>query len=244
MEEHNTDNPLEGIQFEGMETCLKYHYSNNKCIELAKDYLKENPKKRSYYSVKYSDYPELEPSIGYYLNITDEEIKCLHHVLDDLTIEYAIADIMDSPGEIMQDENFNPAYKEIFQGIVDKFEKHQPEIPPVDSRWAVSEIDFNPKPLYTFRRIFFPNGFDEKPVIDYFGSTLINDNDYIGLLALKLYDRSFRFNELRKVMPNEYELISRVTENDDPFFITKGPYAVEMTEVDDDVAKILGEEKE
>lgn len=243
MEEYNTDNPLEGIQFEGLETCLKYHYSNKKCIELAKDYLKENPKKKEHYLVDYRIDIMSDLNVGLYIKFTDGEIKCLHHILDDLTVEYAIADIIHSPKYVFEDENFDPSYKAIFQGILDKFEEHLPSIPGIDD-WTISDIDLNPKAIYLFRRIFFPKGFDEKPEINYFGSALIDDNDYIGLLALKLCDKNFRFNELRQVMPNEYESLSRTAEFTDPILRTKGPYAIEMTEVDDDVAKILGEEKE
>lgn len=53
-----------------------------------------------------------------------------------------------------------------------------------------------------------------------FLSILKNDNDYIGLLALKMADRSFRFNELWNILPKEYEYISCQAEYDDPLVCT------------------------
>lgn len=219
-----------------------YNKRKAKYTELAKKYLEENPKEKKYYGVEYPIGDD--EYTGVYINFSDEEIKCIHHVLDDLTIEYHFSDFLQNPEEIIKDDNFDPSYKDIFKGLVETLEINQPDIEDIEGEWRdnITNINLDPVTLYAFRRIIFPKGFDKDPRIKTFYARLKDDNDYITLLTLKMMDRNLRFNELRHIMPEEYEYLSCQAEYDDPIFSTPGPYAVEMTEVDEDVFKIIGEE--
>ena len=64
------------------------------------------------------------------------------------------------------------------------------------------------------------------------------------LLAIKMEDRKFCFNKLRYLMPDVFESISRDAEFIDEFLRNdfSVTYAVEMTEVEEDVFNIIGEE--
>lgn len=221
----------------------RYNKRKAKYTELAKKYLKENPKEEKYYWVNYRFDIGSDLDIGVYVDFTNEEIKCIHHILEDLTVEYHLTDLLQNTQEITQDENFNPSYKEILEGVIKRLEQNQPDIPSCDYGLTITDISFNATRLYKLRRIFYPKGFDKEPRIDYFLAHLKDDSDYTTLLTLKMMDRDLRFNELRHIMPEEYEYISCQAEYDDPFYSTPGPYAIEMTEVEEDVFKIIGEER-
>lgn len=220
----------------------RYNKRKAKYTELAKKYLEENPKEEKYYWVNYRFDIGSDLDVGVYVDFTNEEIKCIHHILEDLTVEYHLTDLLQNTQEITQDENFDPSYKEILEGVIKRLEQNQTDIPSCDYGLTITDISFNATRLYKFRRIFYPKGFDKEPRIDYFLAHLKDDSDYTTLLTLKMMDRDLRFNELRHIMPEEYEYLSCQAEYNDPIFSTPGPYAVEMTEVDEDVFNIIGEE--
>lgn len=219
------------------------HTAKARYIELAKKYLREHPKMGKYYAVNYRFDMGTDLDVMVYIDFTDEEIKCLHHVLDGLTVKHHLTDFLLNPHGITQDENFDQSYKEAFESLSQKLAHKQPNVNSeyYCDKYEITGIDFNATTLYTFRRIIFPEGFDKKPIINYSQVRLKDDNDYITLLAIKMNDRNLRFNELRYFMPDEYDYISKQVEYDDPILCTQGPYAIEMTELDEDIFKIIGE---
>lgn len=236
---HGEKRPAEGVEAPKRQK----HTAKARYIELAKKYLREHPKGGKYYAVNYRFDMGTDLDVGVYIDFTDKEIKCLHHVLDGLTVKHHLTDFLLNPQGITQDENFDQSYKEAFDSLSRKLAHKQPN---VNSEYycdkcEITGIDFNAATLYTFRRIIFPEGFDKKPIINYFLVRLKDDNDYITLLAIKMNDRNLRFNELRYFMPDEYDYISKQAEYDDPILCTQGPYAIEMTELDKDVFNIIGE---
>jgi hypothetical protein len=100
----------------------------------------------------------------------------------------------------------------------------------------------NPVNVYKFRLALFENGFDEKPrMLDCLEH--LTDEEYATLLEWRLLFRNYDFHSLSYAQP---ELFQKLTHDFDSRFLPidippyGGPaYLVEMTEVEEDVKKIL-----
>ena len=204
-----------------------------KYIDLAKQYLSENPKIEKY-PVTYGRDDDMK--YFRYINFTKNEIDCINHLIQDLDVSLLDITTNDDSWRIdpKEIEGFDTQYSAVCESVIRKLE--------TDDEFWPEEVDLETaEKLYTFRRAIFPDGFDQKPDIYYF-KAILSDEDYQKLLALKMQDRHMTFHELRKEMPELFESVSRQAENSyDLFHSLNAPYAIEMTEAEEDVFKIIGE---
>lgn len=108
--------------------------------------------------------------------------------------------------------------------------------------YALAKIDLdNPVPVYKFRLALFDKGFEEKPrMLDYWVE--LKDEEYAQLVEWRLWFRRYDFHSLAYAKPELFRKLindfdSRFCEDIAPY---GGPaYLVDMTELDEDVKKIL-----
>ena len=215
-----------------VETLKKFQYAvNPKYLELARTYLNEHPKDVLYQVDYVRDDDDLNCSL--LLNFTEKEIDCIRFFHEELGYSFMDLNYID---EWEGDENLGEERRNILFGALKKIDH--------EDGFLVDNIDYSQKvKAYKFRRAFFFHGFEGQPELSYFGA-IINDEDYMKLLAIKMEDRKFCFNKLRYLMPDVFESISRDAEFIDEFLRNdfSVTYAVEMTEVEEDVFNIIGEE--
>ncbi|MGM9764797.1 MAG: toll/interleukin-1 receptor domain-containing protein, partial [Candidatus Cryptobacteroides sp.] len=215
-----------------VETLKKFQYAvNPKYLELARTYLNEHPKDVLYQVDYVRDDDDLNCSL--LLNFTEKEIDCIRFFHEELGYSFMDLNYID---KWEGDENLGEERRNILFGALKKIDH--------EDGFLVDNIDYSQKvKAYKFRRAFFFHGFEGQPELSYFGA-IINDEDYMKLLAIKMEDRKFCFNKLRYLMPDVFESISRDAEFIDEFLRNdfSVTYAVEMTEVEEDVFNIIGDE--
>ena len=215
-----------------VETLKKFQYAVNlKYLELARTYLNEHPKDVLYQVDYVRDDDDLNCSL--LLNFTEKEIDCIRFFHEELGYSFMDLNYID---KWEGDENLGEERRNILFGALKEIDH--------EDGFLVDNIDYSQKvKAYKFRRAFFFHGFEGQPELSYFGA-IINDEDYMKLLAIKMEDRKFCFNKLRYLMPDVFESISRDAEYIDEFLQNdfSVTYAVEMTEVEEDVFNIIGEE--
>lgn len=204
-------------------------------FDLAEHYLRDYPKTERY-CVTYERGVD-DMCFYRYIPLTQKERDCIEHLTQELDVGmWEIWEIMvEDPCGLSDIEGFDSQYTDVCKSLVEKLDTN-------DEFWP-AEFDLKkPEKSYKFRRAFFLNGFDQKPDIYHFRA-FIHDNDYLRLLALKMEDRRMSFNELRVKMPDLFNSISSQAESSyDIYYSPSAPYAIEMTEVDEDVFNIIGEE--
>ena len=203
---------------------------NTKYLELARKYLNEHPKE-DVYAVDYCRFDD-DLKCCLLINFTKKEVDCLKFFHEELG--YSFMDMYYSQ-KWEGEEDLDDERRNILMGVLKK----------VDYEYClmVDNIDLTKHlKAYKFRRALFFNGIDEKPELSGFVD-VINDEDYEKLLALKMQDRDLCFNKLRNILPDVFESISQAAEYIDEILLDRlsAPYAVEMTEVEEDVFNIIGE---
>ena len=215
-----------------VETLKKFQYAvNPKYLELARTYLNEHPKDVLYQVDYVRDDDDLNCSL--LLNFTEKEIDCIRFFHEELGYSFMDLNYID---KWEGDENLGEERRNILFGALKEIDH--------EDGFLVDNIDYSQTvKAYKFRRAFFVHGFEGQPELSYFGA-IINDEDYMKLLAIKMEDRKFCFNKLRYLMPDVFESISRDAEFIDEFLRNdfSVTYAVEMTEVEEDVFNIIGDE--
>ena len=221
-------NQLKGNLKEWTSAAIKQKY-----IELATEYLRNNPKERRH-CVTYAR-SEDDAMFYRYIHLTQEEIECIEYLEESL--EMTIRDVFfesDFNPVASDFDDLDPKYHDAFDSLVGKLA--------TDDEFFPDEIDLKESSvLYRFRRAFFRDGFDKEPYI-YSFHVILKDEDYLKILASKLEDRNLSLHELRKKMPDVYETITFQAENSyDMWYNPTAPYAVEMTEIEEDAFKAVGE---
>ena len=234
---------------------------DTKYLELARTYLNEHPKEEMY---RVSITP-IEPvhDEDYHddllVNFTNKEVDCLRFFCEELGYPYQhLFEIKDW----QEEQDIDEEHRNILIGALKKMAFDY-------WFWADSVVFTKTDKKYKFRMAIFPHGFDQKPEIHDFVAS-VKDEDYLRMLALKMSNRHLCFNDLRYYLPNAFDYISLQAEiiyfdvsghcggpwtedlisvqdfvdvrKDSSYeSLSLAPYAVEMTEVDEDAFTILGE---
>ena len=204
--------------------------SESECESVVANYIANKPRELRY-AVNYyvnlgdGDVDGIEPSE--LKKFTDEQLEMLR-AIDKKSKEE------DLPfGEILEEYDY------------ENFDFLKASLETDYSTLEIKDLDLeNPYSVYKFKIAIFWYGIDCKPQINEIEIEL-TDEEYKDLLMWKIYNRNSGFNYLRHSEPYLFNKLSNRFE--DGFSCDYGPtlyatlYAIEMTEVEQDVKKILGE---
>lgn len=234
---------------------------DTKYLELARTYLNEHPKEEMYrVSITPIEPVHEDDHYDRLVNFTNKEVACLRFFCEELGYSYQyLSEIKDW----QEEQDIDEEHRNILIGALKKMASN-------DWFWADSVVFTKTDKKYKFRMAIFPHGFDQKPEIHDFVAS-VKDEDYLRMLALKMSNRHLCFNDLRYYLPNAFDYISLQAEifylavsgnsgvpwNEEQLISVQdfvdvrkdsscdsfslAPYAVEMTEVDEDAFTILGE---
>lgn len=199
------------------------------------DYLATKPRTNSYavtYSrnfYEYSDgtYCDHDPyyEITFLKEFTDEQIEIIRELL-----------------VICEEEGID--ITEATYGEEDKFEFLNQDSDSGQYIFAPEKVDLETvHHRYLFKYGYFPQGIEEKPRI-FEQRFVLSDEEYMSLIDWKLQHQDAGFMALRHDMPEMFEKLAQEFDSifcsyewQPPFY---GPtYFAEMTEIDEDVKKIL-----
>lgn len=233
---------------------------DTKYLELARTYLNEHPKEEMYrVSITPIEPVHEDDHDDLLVNFTNKEVDCLRFFCEELGYPYQhLFEIKDW----QEEQDIDEEHRSILIGALKKMAFDY-------WFWADSVVFTKTDKKYKFRMAIFPHGFDQKPEIHDFVAS-VKDEDYLRMLALKMSNRHLCFNDLRYYLPNAFDYISLQAEiiyfdvsghcggpwtedlisvqdfvdvrKDSSYeSLSLAPYAVEMTEVDEDAFTILGE---